>query len=220
MLRKPWLQIQIICLLIVWLLGNNCLQAKESQFQYRFGAGLAWGFRPDWELKLRQSIRHLEGRGGIYHRASDVGVAYGGIAPWLDVGLSFKAVFEENSAGETFQQNRPYLNVNVSGDLEPVSISNRIRLEYRDNEAKADLWKTRNRLKVEYPLILGKWDIAHYLADEVFLNMADSQKHSNRIIVGTSAATTEVVEASIYHFWDNSRTKRVRAIGFGLTCQF
>lgn len=220
MWQRTCLNLHRLCFLSFFFILGSLAAAKPSSFQYRFSAGADWDFRPDWELNLQQSLRHLEGQGGIYYRASDVGIVYSGLAPWLDVGLSFKAQFKENASGETFGQNRPYLNVVFHGDLQRFEISNRVRLEYRDNEAKPDLWRSRNLLKIGYLLQAGTWEVTPYLADEVFLNMDSDGDYSNRITLGTSATPNERVSLRLYHFWESKRTKRVRAVGLALKFHF
>jgi len=192
-------------------------------YQYRFGAGLHWGFHSHWKLAVQQDFRYTEGNDlGFYYRATDVGLLYTGLLAWLDIGLNFKTVFAETNTHETFRQDRPYISVALKGNLKGMKINNRALVAYHDNEAADDFWAFRNRLRLKYPLAAGNWEIAPYLSDELFFYFNETYEDfkSNRVKAGVTTAPAKVFSTDLYYFWERGEAYALQALGGSVTFRF
>jgi hypothetical protein len=216
MLRRSVYASCILAIAVTCVSGSNL-------YQYRFGAGLQWGFHSNWTLAVQQDFRYTEGNDlGFYYRATDVGLLYTGLLSWLDVGLNFKTVFAEGKTHETFRQDRPYVSVALKGNLKGLKINNRALVAYHDNEAVDDFWAFRNRFRLKYPVKAGTWEIAPYMEDELFFYFNDTYEDfkSNRIKAGVTTEPAKIFTADLYYFWERGEAYTLQAFGGSITLRF
>jgi hypothetical protein len=218
----------VLCYGLLGVLAAVCASGRNL-YQYRFGLGLQWDFYENWKLAARQDFRYTNRSDlGFYYRATDMHILYSGLTSWLDLGGGFKAAFAETNAHETFRQDRPYASLILKGNLKGLNINNRVLGEYRNNEVIEDFWSLRNRFRLKYPVVVGTWEIAPYLADELFFYFNETYDNfkSNRVKVGMAATSGKILSADLYYFWERGKFWEpgenfvLQAIGGGVTFRF
>lgn len=200
----------LVCLFVVVISGvfldEICFATDDGDFQYWSTADFSFDINKDWKFKFQEELRLKEGGGHLYYHHSEAGLVYKSLADWIDFGFNYRQVFEKDSNNKWKQENRPHLNVTLKGKLLGLNVSDRSRLEYRDREEKEDVWRYRNKIKVNLPFELTNLKLKPYLADEIFVTLNDDNVDRNRFFAGASFKLAKNLKGDIYYMWQSSRS--------------
>lgn len=161
-------------LVLVTITGGNYFGSTDGNAEYKQKVGFDFNMDKDWKVTIRQELRFGKSGDDPYLHNTDVGVTYKSFADWLDVSLNFKKEFARDSSGKFRRENRPHINFMFKGDFFGCGLGNRVRFEYRDKEAEEDHWRFRNRLALNLPFTLTKYNLQPYVSDEIFINLGES----------------------------------------------
>jgi hypothetical protein len=195
----------IAAVMITAATSGICFASDDGDFQYWGTAEIAFDVNKDWRITFQEELRFGESAGNLYYQHTETQIVYRGLADWIDVGLGYRQVFEENSSGEWKQENQPNLNITLRSKLLGLDVSNRARFEYRDLEDRDNLWRYRNKVAVKFPLELTKLKLQPYVADEIFIPLNDDNVNKNRFYAGVSLKLTKNLKGELYYLWESSR---------------
>ncbi|MBE0536771.1 MAG: DUF2490 domain-containing protein [Phycisphaerae bacterium] len=210
----------------VWaVLGPGpCLADNASGFQWWSTVELKTDLNTDWSTAFEEEFRIDADRGKVYYHQSDIGLTYKGLAEWLDVGLNFRKVYQQDDAGDWRQENRPHVNLTVKDTFSGIKWSNRSRVEFRDIESRHNFWRYRNKTTLELPWELTALKLKPYVADEVYINLDGSGYSRNRFSAGGLLNLTRSLKLDIYYLWQstvaNGGTDTIHALGTKLALRF
>ena len=193
-------------LLCLTLLGRTCFAVKRNaNLEFWQSTSVSTDLDKDWAVYGAQETRHGRHNGSPYQYNVDMGIVYRGLADWLDLGMSFKKEYEQDSSGKFRHENRPHLNITLKGKLLNCDTSNRIRIEYRDREHKKHEYRLRNKTTFRLPCKFTALELQPYIAEEWFLNLGDSNINQNRVYTGFTWTVAKHMKASIFYVWKASR---------------
>ena len=223
MKTRNWCCFYLTVVTIV-LISDICFAYDDGDLQYWSTASASFDIDKDWKFTFKEEFRFKESGGHLYHHYSDFGFVYKSFADWIDIGVNYRQVFEEDSKGKWREENRPHLNVTLKGKLFDLDLSDRSRLEYRDRENKKDVWRYRNKFMMKIPLEFTKLKLQPYLADEVFINLDKEGYNRNRLYSGVAFKLSKNVKGEIYYLWQSSRSgggwKEINVLGTQLKFYF
>ncbi|MFC1809343.1 DUF2490 domain-containing protein, partial [Candidatus Omnitrophota bacterium] len=183
--------------------GTPSVAFDDGDFQQWSTISVTYKVNDDWKVTGEQEVRWGDDWDDFYYTHTDLGIVYGGVADWLDLGVNYREVYEEKSKNFVFE-NRPHFNVTLKTDIEGWALSDRSRLEYRDKETDNNGWRYRNKLTLKAPFKLTKFEIRPYVADEVFVDLDAGDLNRNRVYGGVGCKLMEHVGAELYYLWQAS----------------
>jgi len=180
------------------------VQVQAANLQYRSGIGVSKEVSPDWKMTFNDGIRFLNGENDLYYNESDLGLVYGGAAPWLDISFNMKWATQEDDDGHWQQEVRPHLNFTVKQTFLGMTIKDTTRIEYRELESDPDAWRFRNKIMAEMPWTLSPLELKPYVGDEVWFRLDGTGFYKNRVITGVTMPITSRVKGDFYYYWDKT----------------
>ncbi|UCD51288.1 MAG: DUF2490 domain-containing protein [Phycisphaerales bacterium] len=193
-----------------------CAACTASEFQFWHGATAAVNLAEQWKAKLGAQARY-DDRGSLVRHHADIGVVYGGLADWLDLGLSYRTIAREFDRDEWQNANRIYLDVTTRARWMGIAFSNRVRSEYSDFEEFGDWGTVRNRITFNPPFelepdrersILGHYKMRPYGGYEIFYDTLGDKVTRHRFQAGFSIVFTDRIVGDISFIREN-RTSQI-----------
>ena len=197
---------KIALIFMVFLATSNSLSLAfdDGDFQYWNTESISWKIDKDWGMKLEEEFRFGDFATDYYYQHSDLGITYSGLSEYLDLGISYRLVFEEKSSGWK-AENRPHFNTTAKLDLCGFKISDRNRFELRYREGATDGWRYRNKLTFKAPK-LTKLSIQPYIADEIFVDFIKDEFNRNRLYGGIGFKLIKNLKADLYYLWELNKS--------------
>ena len=187
------------------LSSGTCFGSTNGNGEYWQTVGFDLDMNKDWKITVRQELRLGKSGGDPSLHNYDVGLVYKSFGDWIDVGLNFKKEFEKDSSGKYRGENRPNLNIMLKGKLFDLDVSDRLRLEYRDHDTKADVWRFRNKTVFNLPFKLTKFNLQPFIGDEIFINLGENNINQNRFFSGLSFKLAANIKTSVYYMYKSSK---------------
>lgn len=199
-------------LLVAVVVALSSSVCSGAEYELWTAAGLRWDPNEDWRFTFQEALRLDEEGRELYYKHTDVGVTYRGLSNWLDVGLRYRGVFGAARDNEGHIENRPYLQVDIKGDVLGFHVSNRNRFEYRDRKHNDDIWRYRVMFTLNEPFERMrprqrrrfKDKLRPYVADELFFDLDGGGYNKNWLYAGVSCLLHEHVVLNIYFLWQSS----------------
>jgi len=210
-----------VCAALCLFGAGACMGGNSTGFQWWSTANFKVEVDEDWSVAFEEELRLGD---NLFYHHSDIGLIYGGLEDWVDVGFNFRRAYQRNDAGDWQDENRPHLNVTFKDTFAGVKWSTRSRFEFRDRDGREDIWRYRNRFMLELPWELTALKLKPYVSEEVLINMDGSGFSSNRFIAGGVIALARNVKLDLYYLWQATRagggTDDVHALGTKLVFAF
>ncbi len=189
----------ILTVTSVLFASEVCFAFDDGDFQFWSTANASLDINKDWKATFEEELRLADDAGQLYYHHSDLGFVYKSFADWIDVGANYRQVFQKDSKGQWRRENRPHLNITLKGKLFSFDMSDRSRLEYRDRENKADVWRYRNKFMVKLPVELTGLGLQPYVAEEVFIHFNEEDFDENRLYSGVAIKLSKAIKGEVYY---------------------
>jgi len=202
-----------------------CLAFDDEDWQYWGTLNASTKLSDEWKLGVEEEARWGDDATNPYYNHTDVGVTYSGLADWFDLGINYRHINEEKS-NEWKTEYRPHVNGIVKWKLKDFSFSNRSRFEFREREDSDETWQYRNKLLVNPPISLTKYEMKPYIADETFFDSDSKELNRNRFYSGFSFKIFKNLKGDVYYLWQRSKSSSsgkwtdVNAVGTKLKIAF
>ena len=198
-LKAAWLATLVLACPTTGLTGEN--------WQYWPEANITAKLAPHFKAKLGIQSR-LDDRGVLIQENSDLGLAYTGIAEWLDVSANYRVIFAKIIDDTWNYETRPHLNATARFRLLGLAFSDRMRLEYSNLEDLSDFGTFRNKLSLNPPVYLAparehrflvKRTVRPFASYELFYSTNGEGVNRHRFQGGMSASFSERVFCDLYY---------------------
>jgi len=186
----------VLRIVLLAVLTSVCYATDDNQ-EYRANVSFSFKLNENWKMKIANEFHFRNGE--HFEQEDEVLFTYKGLADWLDVGLGFKQVYQEDSSHDWQRENRPYAEFTVKKKLFGLKWSDRNRLEFRDFENSKDKFRYRNRLKMDIPVNLCGLPLQPYVADEINI-MEEDGFYRNRIYAGLVWDVNEKLDVDFFFF--------------------
>jgi len=185
-------------------------------------------------LKIQIGTQYrLDDHGTFLYQHTDIGLAYTGLAKWLDVSLNYKLVFEKISDDTWSYAMQPNLNATARFRLLGLTFSDRVRLEYSSPEDLSDFGIIRNKISLNPPIyleamrerhFLGAQKVRPYVSYEFFYTTDFGKISRHRYQGGLSLSFNTRVICDLYYMrqetLEEGRFNGLNIIGLNLSLLF
>lgn len=189
---------------LIFLLSFSCYGFDSGDFQYWNTGSVSWELKDNWKLILEEEFRFGDDAGEFYYQHSDLGLNYSGLATWLDIGVSYRHIFEKN-ASEWHEENQPSFNATLKWKSFDLDLASRAKFEYRNRELGEEYWRFSDKFTVKLPLKLTRLEIQPYIAEEVLVDFDAEDVNRNRLWAGFSMNLLKGLKAEIFYLWQASK---------------
>jgi len=197
----------ILTVFIVLSFIGTSFAFDDGDFQYWNTESISYKINDEWKMKLEEEFRFGDDASDFYYQHSDLGATYKGLADWLEVGLNFRLIFEED--GDSWlHEYRPHLNATLKYKLEDFKLSNRGRMEFRVKQKGDDSWRYRNKFTIKYPVMIEKIKFSPYIADEIFMDFDIGELNRNRLYGGIDFELPKYLKLDIFYLWQTSKKSK------------
>ncbi len=193
--------------------------------------GFSWKMSQKWRLTFDEALRFNDDASNFYYSHSEVGLVHMGVLKDLDLGLSYRSVFDHDDDNGN-QEHRTSLNAFWKGKLFDAGILNRTKLEYRNLKDKDDVWRLRHRILFNKPFEKHAPEFAKslreggtfYFGDEIFIDFDGEDFNRNRVILGYQFELVKNTTADIHYYWqmdkDGSTWDGTHILGLSIRYHF
>lgn len=198
---------RIILMCTIIFISNICFSGSsiafdDGDFQYWNSESATWKIDKDWKMRLEEEFKFGDNATDFYYQHSDLGIMYTGIGNWLDLGINYRLIFEEDDRDWDYE-NRPHYNAILKYKLGDLSFSNRNRFEHRFIEDSANKWRYRNKATIKLPK-MTQLEIQPYIADEIFIDFEKDELDKNRLYGGVSMKIYKNLKGDIFYLWQTT----------------
>ena len=176
----------------------------ETDWVYKSKYGVSFPIIDKWEGSVKSEFRYKDDMSNHYYSYVDVGLTYDWL-DWLEVSGNYRYITYE-SDDVWLRENRPHINAKLKWKLAGFKFSDNNRLEYRSRESKENVWRYRNKIKVEYPLKWSKLEISPYVYEEIFYDFTADERSKNRVEAGLSMKFIKNSKLYVAYQFDSTRS--------------
>lgn len=202
MLLSKWKTIVVFGVMVL-ALSKTCFAFDDGDFQYWNTESISYKINDDWKIKVEEEFRFGDSAGDFYYQHTDTGITYKGLSDWLDVGVNYRLVFEEDD-GDWEYEHRPHFNGTLKYKIGGFTLSDRNRFEWRMPEDSKTKWRYRNKFTIGYPIEIDKFKITPYIADEIFVDFRAEALNRNRLYGGVKVKIIKNLSLDIFYLWQAS----------------
>jgi hypothetical protein len=175
----------------------------DSDWVYKSKYGLSLPISEKWESTVKSEFRFEDDMSEHYYSYVDGGLVYGA-TEWLQIGGNFRYI-KYKSGEEWLGENRPHLNMKIKWEWKGFEFSDNNRIEYRNRQSEDDLWRYRNKLKIQYPLEDSGLRVTPYISEEIFYDFHAEQRNKNRLEGGISLQLSDNIKLYTAYQLDSNR---------------
>lgn len=124
----------------------------------------------------------------------------------FETGYQYQAA--QPSPGRTSFTSTLSFNGTVKFPLGKFTISDRNQIERRFRNSRSDNTRYRNRLRVEYPLAVGKTKFNVFVSNEVFFDVSAKRWARDRVAVGANKKLNKNLTGELYYMRQNDGRSR------------
>ena len=196
----------------VVILVSGLVAASLNAYAYDSGDFQMWQtiaedmkIGKDTKFTMEQEFRFGENSSEFFYQHYDWGFAWS-FDKRLELALGYRLIYEKYKQ-KWREEDDPYTNITVKGDMWKFKLEDRSRIEYRHFRFKDDSMRYRNRFMLKYPIEFHSIKIAPYTSDEIFVSSDGTGFHQNRFQSGLEFELTKNVKADIAYMMQTSRVK-------------
>jgi len=123
---------------------------------------------------------------------------------WLEIGTSYRYVSRATDDGWR-RENRPSIYAELKWNWSDFEFSNNNKLEYRIREDNEDIFRYKNKLKIEYPVEWTALKISPYASEVIFWDFDVGQLNGYRLEAGFSMQLLKNSELCIAYQFGNDK---------------
>lgn len=133
----------------------------------------------------------------------DVALSYD-FLDWLEIGTNYRYISRATPGGWK-RENRPSINAELKWKWADFEFSDNNKLEYRIIEDYEDIWRYKNKLKIEYPVEWTELKISPHVSEVIFWDFDVGQLNGYRLEAGFSMQLLKNSELCIAYQFGNDK---------------
>lgn len=122
----------------------------------------------------------------------------------MEIGTNYRYISRATPDGWK-RENRPSINAELKWKWVDFEFSNNNKLEYRMIEDYEDIFRYKNKLKIEYPVEWTALKISPYASEEIFCDFNVGQLNGFRLEAGFSMQLLRSSELCIAYQFSNDK---------------
>ena len=156
----------IIRLAGLFLLSLSRFAYADADWTYKSKYSVSFPIIDKWDGSVTSESRYKNDMSDHYYSHLDVVLSYK-CSNFLEVGCNYRYLTGKTKDGWK-RENRPNINAKLKWNWADFVFSDNNRLEYRIIEDYEDMWRYKNKLKIEYPVEWTALKISPYVSEEIF----------------------------------------------------
>jgi hypothetical protein len=181
-----------------------------STFAY---ADTDWGYKSKykvsfpvidkWEGSVISELRYNDDMSDHHYSHLETVLSYD-FLDWLELGTNYRYISRSTDDGWK-RENRPSIYAEFKWNWADFELSNNNKLEYRIRQADEDIFRYKNKLKIEYPVEWTALKISPYVSEVIFLDFDVGQLNGYRLEAGFSMQLLKNSELNIAYQFGNDK---------------
>ena len=193
----------IICSAGLFLFLLSTFAYADADWTYKSKYGVSFPIIDKWDGSVISESRYKDDMSDHHYSHLDVALSYD-FLDWLEIGTNYRYISRATPIGWK-RENRPNINAKLKWNWADFECSDNNRLEYRIIEDFGDIWRYKNKLKIEYPLEWTDLKISPYVSEEIFCDFDVGQLNGYRLEAGFSMQLLKNSELSIAYQFGNDK---------------
>lgn len=193
----------IICSAGLFLFLFSSFVYADADWAYKSRYSVSFPIIDKWEGSVISESRYNDDMSDHYYSHLDVALSYEYLE-WLEIGTNYRYVSRATDDGWR-RENRPSINAEVKWSWADFEFSNNNKLEYRIREANEDIFRYKNKLKIEYPVEWTALKISPYVSEVIFCDFDVGQLNGYRLEAGFSMQLLKNSEFCIAYQFGNDK---------------
>ena len=191
----------IICSVALLLFLTSTITYADADWGYKSFYSVSFPVIDEWECSVISQLRFVDDMSD--HSYSDLQVALDyEYLDWLELGTSYRYVTKSTDDGWK-RENRPSINAKLLWYWADFELSNNNKLEYRIRQDDEDIFRYKNKLKIEYPAEWTALKISPYISEMIFLDFDVGRLNGYRLDAGFSMQVLKNSELCIAYEFAN-----------------
>jgi hypothetical protein len=174
----------IICSAGLFLFVLSSFAYADTDWAYKSKYSVSFSIIDRWEGSVISESRYKDDMSDHYYSHLDVAVSYAYLE-WLEIGTSYRYISRSTDEGWK-RENRPSINAELIWSWADFVLSDNNKLEYRIRENNEDIFRYKNKLKIEYPIEWTELKISPYASEEIFCDFDAGRLNGYRLEAGFS----------------------------------
>lgn len=185
------------------LLSLSNITYADADWVYKSRYSISFPIIDRWEGSVISESRYRDDMSDHYYSHLEMTLGYQYL-DWLELGTNFRYISRSTSDGWR-RENRPSINAEIQWCWADFELSDNNKLEYRIREDNEDIFRYKNKLKIECPINWTELKISPYASEEVFLDFDVGQLNGYRLEAGFSAQLLKNTELCIAYQFGNDK---------------
>ena len=195
----------IICSAGLFLFVLSTFAYADADWTYKSKYSVSFPIIDKWDGSVTSESRYKDDMSDHYYSHLDVALSYD-FLDCLEIGTNYRYITGRTPDGWK-RENRPNINAKLKWNWGDFEFSDNNRLEYRIIEDYEDIWRYKNKLKIEYPVEWTELKISPYVSEEIFCDFDVGQLNGYRLEAGFSMQLLKNSELCIAYQFGNNKLR-------------
>lgn len=187
--------------LFLFLLSSSIY--ADADWGYKSRYSVSFPVIDRWEGTVISELRYQDDMSDHYYSHLEVVLSYD-FLEWLEIGTNYRYVSRVTD-DEWKRENRPSIYAELKWDWADFEFSNNNKLDYRIRQDDEDIFRYKNKLKIEYPVEWTALKISPYVSEVIFYDFNVGQLNGYRLEAGFSMQLMKNSELYIAYQFGNDK---------------
>jgi hypothetical protein len=156
-----------------------------------------------WEGSVISELRYQDDMSDHHYSHLETVLSYD-FLDWLELGTNYRYISRSTDDGWK-RENRPSIYAELKWSWADFELSNNNKLEYRIRQADEDIFRYKNKLKIEYPVEWTALKISLYASELIMCDFDAGQLNGYRLEAGFSMQFMINTELNIAYQFGNDK---------------
>jgi hypothetical protein len=195
--------VKLVCSagLFLFLLSSSIY--ADADWGYKSKYSVSFPIIGKWGGSIISESRYRDDMSDHYYSHLDMNLSYE-LSEWLEIGTNYRYISRSTDDGWR-RENRPNINAEIKWGWLDFEFSDNNKLEYRIREDNEDIFRYKNKLKIEYPVEWTVLKISPYASEEIFCDFDVGQLNGYRLEAGFSMQLMKNSELCIAYQFGNDK---------------
>ncbi len=193
----------IICSAGLFLFVLSGFVCADTDWAYKSKYSVSFPVVDKWGGTVISESRYKDDMSDHYYSHLEVSLSYD-FLEWLEIGTNYRYISRVTDDGWR-RENRPSINAEFKWSWSDFEFSNNNKLEYRIREDNEDIFRYKNKLKIECPVEWTALKISPYASEEIFFDFDAGQLNRYRLEAGFSMQLLKNTELCVAYQLGNDK---------------
>jgi hypothetical protein len=193
----------VIFFAVLFILLLSRFANADADWGYKSKYSVSFPVINKWEGSVITELRYKDDMSDHYYSHLETVSSYD-FLNWLELGTNFRYISRSTDDGWK-RENRPSIYAEFEWSWADFDLSNNNKLEYRIRQGNEDIFRYKNKLKIEYPVEWTALKISPYASEEIFLDFDAGRLNGYRLEAGFTMQLLKNSELNIGYQFGNDK---------------